>query len=77
MRKTDKELNTLMTPRLLSYYKTERRRFYGAGYWCSCGCGEFIWEVDENQARMERKYIEHRAYLDKIKAILDSREHVI
>ena len=41
-RKTETELKTINTKNLLRFYKAERNRFYGSGYWCTCGCGEKI-----------------------------------
>lgn len=38
--KTIKELKAINTKNLLRYYKAERKRFFGAGY--SCSCGEYI-----------------------------------
>ena len=69
MRKTKEELKKLNTKNLLSYFKAERKRFYGYGYWCSCGCSEII-------SREEQKHNEHKDYLDLIKSELDIREHV-
>ncbi len=69
MRKTIEELRKLNTKNLLRFYKAERRRFYGGGYWCSCGCGEMT--VD-----MEQKYNEHKDFLSLIKTELNTREHV-
>lgn len=76
MRKPIDELKKLNTKNLLRFYKAERRRFYGAGYWCSCGCGEMIWQARSSQADMEQKYNIHKMYLESIKVELDTREHV-
>ena len=76
MRKTIEELRKLNTKNLLRYYKSERRRFYGAGYWCGCGCGEMIWKVRTSSADMKKEYNEHRDYLYLIKKELNTREHV-
>jgi len=76
MRKPIEELRKLNTKNLLRYYKAERKRFYGVGYWCSCGCGEMTWEVQSSQRSVEQEYEEHKAYLESIKKELDSREHV-
>jgi hypothetical protein len=76
MKKTIDELRILNTKNLLRFYKAERRRFYGAGYWCDCGCGEMIWEVRTPQVDMEKKYIEHKDFLNLIKTELNTREHV-
>lgn len=76
MRKTAEQLKQINTKNLLRYYKAERKRFYGAGYWCSCGCWDFIWHVRDSAAYMEPIYNEHKAYLDLIKTELSTREHV-
>ena len=70
---TIKKLNT---KNLLRFYKAERRRFYGSGYWCSCGCGQMIWEAKTSQADMEQKYNEHKDFLSLIKTELNTREHI-
>jgi len=76
MKKTIEDLRKLNTKNLLRFYKAERRRFYGSGYWCACGCGEMIWEARPSQANTEQKYKEHKDYLNLIKTELDNREHV-
>ena len=79
MRKTLGELKKLNTKRLLHYYKTERKRFYSKGYWCDCGCGEFIWETRSNIqscVNMESEYKEDVEYLELIKSELNIREHI-
>ncbi len=76
MGKSIEELRKLNTKNLLRFYKAERRRFYGVGYWCSCGCGGMIWEARATQSDMEQKYNEHKAFLDLIKMELNTREHV-
>jgi len=76
MKKSIKELQNLNTKNLLRFYKAERKRFYGSGYWCSCGCREFIWEVRTSQMDMEQKYNEHKDFLSLIKTELNNREHI-
>lgn len=76
MRKNIEELRKLNTKNILRFYKAERRRFYSSGYWCSCGCGEMIWEARISQADMEQKYNEHKEFLSLIKTELNTREHV-
>lgn len=76
MKKSINDLRKLSTKNLLKYYKAERKRFYGAGYWCTCGCGEKIWIAYERYSDMEQKYNEHKDYLDLIKSVLNTREHV-
>lgn len=61
----------LTTKRLLSYYKKCRsKRYYGI---CGC-CGEIPHDKDGKIQKLQDQYSEH---LDKIKAILNSREHVV
>jgi hypothetical protein len=64
------ELRKLNTKNLLRFYKAERRRFYGSGYWCDCGCGEL------HSGSMEQKYNEHLDYLTSVKTELNTREHI-
>ena len=67
MWKTEKELRKINTPKLLKYYKAERKRFYGVGYWCGCGCGLMIWEAYPRfHVDMEEKYMKHNQYLNLI-----------
>lgn len=74
--KTTDQLKQLNTKNLLRFYKAERMRFYAAGYWCDCGCGEFQWETDPDLKFVEDNYHKHSQYLDLIKAELNTREHV-
>lgn len=76
MRKSEIELKALNTNRLLRFYKAERKRFYGVGYWCDCGCGDMIWEARDYYKDMKAKYEDHVKYLDLIKSVLATREHV-
>jgi hypothetical protein len=76
MNKSIIELRALNTNRLLRFYKAERKRFYGVGYWCDCGCGEMIWEVRDSYKDMESKFNDHKKYLETIKSVLNTREHV-
>jgi len=79
MRKTLEEIQKMNTKNLLRYYKAERKRFYGKGYWCDCGCGEFIWDARSNiqsYVDMESEYKEHKVFLELIKKELDTREHI-
>jgi hypothetical protein len=76
MRKSIKELRVLNTRNLLRFFKSERKKFYGSGYWCGCGCGEMIWEARPSQSDMEQKYNEHKNFLELIKTELNTREHV-
>ena len=66
----------LNTKNLLRFYKAERKRFYSSGYWCDCGCGEKIWEVNTSRVDMEQKYNTHKDFLNLIKVKLNTREHI-
>ena len=80
-------LNTLPTPRLLSYYKVVRRkvRRHQDSLYCEC-CGMPNWETDaglyskeENKRRkheFETDFAESEKYLDSVKELLNTREHV-
>ncbi len=76
--KTLEELDKLETKRLLAFYKAERNRFYKGGFICNCGCGEFLWETKSETTPHEirQNYFDWKKYLEKIKALLDIREHI-
>jgi len=77
--KTKEELKTINDKNLLRYYKAERKRFYGAfgNYMCSCGCGEYFWDLGLAKYEEEKKqHDEHQAYLEFIKEELNIRGHV-
>ena len=74
--KTIEELKTINSKNLLRYYKAERKRFYGSGYWCGCGCGDMSWEVHPANKHLEQEYTDHNAYLNLIKSELNNREHI-
>ena len=73
------ELNALSTKRLLAYYRAERKRFdvWHDGFFCEC-CGTPEWEFkngpDEQKTKLRIQL--WREYLDKIKSVLATREHV-
>ncbi len=71
-----KEVINLNSKNLLKFYKAERKRFYSSGYWCSCGCGQMIWEARSSYNDMLDKYNNHKNYLDLIKKELNTREHI-
>ena len=87
--KTKEQLEKLTTKRLLAYYKAERRRMirFKNSHTCEC-CGETDWDmlcmdknykdnVEEKYIRMLRKqYYNMLSYLETIKTVLDTREHV-
>jgi len=74
--KTDKELSTINTKNLLSYYKAERKRYWSlyGSYVCNC-CGEIIGSKEEIKEAEDKIAIKGR-YLKRIKDILLTREHV-
>ncbi len=61
------QLKKLPTPRLLAYYK--RYRHLGWSYSCWC-CDELLTKKDRLLNSIANEY------LDAIKALLDTREHV-
>ena len=87
--KTKEQLEKLTTKRLLAYYKAERKRMirFKNSHTCEC-CGETDWDmlcmdknwkdtVEEKYIRMLRKqYYNMLSYLETIKTVLDTREHV-
>lgn len=78
MRKSITELKTLSTPNLLKYYKAERDRYYRAyaNSICSC-CGEFMWGLYPKSYPNEKEKLEtHFEYLQFIKTVLNTREHI-
>lgn len=79
-KKTKEELENLSTKRLLAYYKSERKRMiqYESSQTCYC-CGSASWHLynDEATKNAEKKYNEWKAYLETIKSVLNTREHVI
>jgi len=76
--KTIKELKALNTKNLLRYYRAERNRMYKKSY-------RYI-VIDENdQGNLimgwnsigyEKNFVDDINYINKVKAELDSREHV-
>ena len=84
---TEEHLKTLPTPRLLTYYKIVRRniRRFQHSLYCEC-CGMPNWETDaglytdaENKKREEEFHTdlsESENYLESIKTLLNTREHV-
>lgn len=78
MRKTVTELRPLSTSNLLKYYKAERDRYYRvyANSICSC-CGEFMWDLyPENYPNEKEKLDSHFEYLQLIKSVLNTRDHI-
>lgn len=68
------EVSKLPTKRLLAFYRSERLKFYHKGWFCDC-CGTPVWELD-NAPHLKVKYNEEVAYLDSIKQILNTRQHI-
>lgn len=60
--KSSEELENLTTPRLLAFYKAERKRV--------------VSEACPHDANETRQIVKENAYLQKIKGVLDSREDV-
>ena len=85
MVKSNKELESINTKNLLRYFKAERKRFFSfkAQHTCYCGCGEMSWDLrrkDEALSKYDNKnknqYESYQKYLDKIKDVLNKREHI-
>ena len=65
------ECEKLSTPRLLAYYKKYRHLVYWNVRWCcEYHCEDMSTDEDKAKTEVAKKY------MDAIKAILDSREHV-
>lgn len=77
--KSKEQLNKLTTKRLLSYYKAERKRMlkFKSSHTCKC-CGMTDWEMDPNEytSMLSKQYYDKLVYLDSIKEVLNTREHV-
>jgi len=77
--KTLIELESINTKNLLRYYKAERLRFlrFKGNYTCQC-CGELDWDLNTKDYQdIKIVYINWKEYLESIKSILNTREHVI
>jgi len=76
--KTQAEIGILNTKNLLAYYKAERKRFYAfvGSFTCSC-CGERFWSLNPKENKKEKlEYEERKKYLEMIKSVLNTREHI-
>lgn len=77
--KTMEQLDSMIAKRLLAYYKAERARCGKASrqYVCEC-CGEQLYHVDEKPViDKHNEDIElWETYLEKIKLVLSTKEHV-
>jgi hypothetical protein len=73
--KTIDELERLPTKRLLSYFKSERKRFLCAGFTCDC-CNEFWWNISDKYKNMKIQYEDWTTRLNSIKSLLNKREHI-
>ena len=68
---TTDQLEKLSTPRLLAYYKKYRHlRYWNIRWCCEWHC------EDMSNARDKALTAVGEEYIDSIKALLDSREHV-
>jgi hypothetical protein len=77
--KTTKELESLNTKRLLSYYKTYRNKFKFHEYvLCEEFDGDFPWNYLDDVDTMKDKavYFTIDKYLKKIKEMLNKRENI-
>jgi len=76
--KTEKELLNLSTRNLLSYYRAERQRFNCAMSVWLYGFDrvDYMWDYSEEYELEKIQYTEWRNYLNSIKTILNSREHI-
>jgi hypothetical protein len=70
-----KDILILPTKRLLTYYKSERLKFFSGGFICSC-CQEFQWNIHSGYEGMKKDYHDWEARLESIKAELNTREHI-
>ncbi len=56
-KKSIEDLNNLTTPRLLGYYKAERKRKqrFVSTHTCDCGCGETDWDLKPSGYKVEKQ----------------------
>lgn len=67
-------LKTLNTRRLLSYYKSERQKFYNTDFFvCE---GQFRWDCSSKYGYLKEIYYTWKERLSEIKDILNQREHI-
>jgi len=75
---TAEQLNKLSTPRLLNVLKSARAVHSAIGHYrgprCCELCHEYIGSDWENDVEVPRRPV--KEYMDKIKAVLATREHV-
>ena len=80
MIKTESQLNALPTPRLLALYRAERKRHFKFDDGCRCECcGDYYWLIDETDKynqELREKLHKSEDYVNSIKTILSTREHV-
>jgi len=77
--KTTEELDNLNTKRLLSYYKTYRKKFKFYEYVLKEKYdGDFPWEYnnDDDTIQDMTEYFKIKKYLEKIKEMLNKRENI-
>jgi len=77
---TIEELDKLNTKRLLAFYKKERVKYFrfSGNMHCPC-CGDLYTEInpdDEYYKKMIDIAPQWKMYVDKIKELLNKREHV-
>jgi hypothetical protein len=77
---TIEELDRLNTKRLLAFYKKERIKYFrfSGSIYCKC-CGDLYAEInpdDEYYKKMVHIAPQWKIYVDKIKGLLNKREHV-
>lgn len=70
------KITKMSTRNLLAFFKAERKRFWMNGFICSCGCGEFKWDIYDGYESLKEKYTEKMQYLNSLKQELNQREHV-
>lgn len=73
--KTISDLEKLPTRRLLSYYRSKRFYFVGPYFFCNC-CDTPMWEFTGEEYKKE-EYQQLSKYMNAIKEILDTRDHVV
>jgi len=77
--KSKEQLENLSTKRLLAYYKAERKRMirFKNSHTCEC-CGMTDWELKTTDytSLLCNQYYGMINYLQDIKSVLDTREHI-
>ena len=71
---TNQQLNNLNTKRLLNVYRLARRMLWSLGGW-----DQWAWPLSEQMEgnpELRKEVEENKTYIDEIKKILDTREHI-